>query len=134
VEWVGGAVRGWNGIGHGVGQPCRSTRIGRPRYVIHRGIPCTCCAFPIENRILTKSHNSSPPKASSPKSTPQSQSLIHNPMLDIPNSGFIRALSEGTSLTATISPDAFLTFRACFKKYQKRDLATWVLGAKMRMR
>lgn len=39
-----------------------------------------------------------------------------------------------TALTLTISPVAFLTLRRPRKKYQKRDLATVVLGAKMVMR
>lgn len=34
----------------------------------------------------------------------------------------------------TISPLAFLTFLSFIRKYQKRDLATTSLGAKMRMR
>jgi hypothetical protein len=37
-------------------------------------------------------------------------------------------------LQATISPVAFLTFFRPRKKYQYRDLATTVLGAKIRMR
>lgn len=39
-----------------------------------------------------------------------------------------------TTLRLTISPLAFLTFLSLVRKYQKRDLATTVLGAKMRMR
>ena len=39
-----------------------------------------------------------------------------------------------TALTLTISPVAFLTLRRPRRKYQKRDLATTSLGAKMRMR
>jgi hypothetical protein len=42
--------------------------------------------------------------------------------------------SRHTTLRLTISPLAFLTLRSWVKKYQKRDLATTVLGAKMRMR
>lgn len=41
---------------------------------------------------------------------------------------------ERTVLTLTISPVAFLTLRRPRRKYQKRDLATVVLGAKMVMR
>lgn len=41
---------------------------------------------------------------------------------------------ERTWLTLTISPLAFLTFRSFIKKYQNRDLATTVLGAKILMR
>lgn len=39
-----------------------------------------------------------------------------------------------TTLTATTSPVAFLTLRSLRKKYQKRDLATTSLGAKILMR
>lgn len=39
-----------------------------------------------------------------------------------------------TTLTETISPVAFLTFFRPRRKYQKRDLATTSLGAKMVMR
>lgn len=39
-----------------------------------------------------------------------------------------------TTLMLTISPLAFLTLRSWVRKYQNRDLATTVLGAKMRMR
>lgn len=39
-----------------------------------------------------------------------------------------------TWVRLTISPLAFLTFLSFIKKYQKRDLATTSLGAKMRMR
>ncbi len=39
-----------------------------------------------------------------------------------------------TTLRLTISPLAFLTLRSWVRKYQNRDLATTVLGAKMRMR
>lgn len=42
--------------------------------------------------------------------------------------------SRLTTRTATISPVAFLTLRRPRKKYQKRDLATVVLGAKMVIR
>jgi hypothetical protein len=44
------------------------------------------------------------------------------------------AVIPHTSLQATISPVAFLTFFRPRKKYQKRDLATTVFGAKIRMR
>ena len=46
----------------------------------------------------------------------------------------IYTLSTLTTLTPTISPLAFLTFFNCLKKYQNRDLATTVLGAKILMR
>ena len=39
-----------------------------------------------------------------------------------------------TTLTLTISPLPFLTFRSLVRKNQNRDLATTWLGAKMRMR
>lgn len=39
-----------------------------------------------------------------------------------------------TTFRLTISPFAFLTFRNFIKKYQNRDFATTVLGAKIRMR
>jgi hypothetical protein len=39
-----------------------------------------------------------------------------------------------TTLRETISPFAFLTFRNFIKKYQKRDFATTVLGAKILIR
>lgn len=41
---------------------------------------------------------------------------------------------QRTTLTATTSPVAFLTLRSLRRKYQKRDLATTSLGAKMRIR
>lgn len=42
--------------------------------------------------------------------------------------------SQHTTLRVTISPLAFFILRSADMKYQKRDLATTVLGAKMRMR
>lgn len=48
--------------------------------------------------------------------------------------GLLKFLSVRTALTETISPVAFLTLRRPRKKYQKRDLATVVLGAKIVMR
>ena len=44
------------------------------------------------------------------------------------------ASERRTTLTATTSPVAFLTLRSLRRKYQKRDLATTSLGAKMRIR
>ena len=41
---------------------------------------------------------------------------------------------QHTLFRLTISPLAFLTFFSFIRKYQKRDLATTSLGAKMRMR
>lgn len=41
---------------------------------------------------------------------------------------------QHTTLMLTISPLAFLTLRSFIKKYQNLDLATTVLGAKIRMR
>ena len=38
---------------------------------------------------------------------------------------------EPTTFKDTISPFAFLTFRNFIKKYQKRDFATTVFGAKI---
>ncbi len=43
-------------------------------------------------------------------------------------------ISPRTTFRLTISPFDFLTFRNFIKKYQNRDFATTVLGAKMRMR
>ncbi len=39
-----------------------------------------------------------------------------------------------TTFRLTISPFDFLTFRSFIKKYQNRDFATTVLGAKIRIR
>jgi len=39
-----------------------------------------------------------------------------------------------TTFRLTISPFAFLTFRSFIKKYQKRDFATTVFGAKILIR
>lgn len=50
----------------------------------------------------------------------------------LPTCRFITATH--TTLMLTISPLAFLTLRSWVRKYQNRDLATTVLGAKMRMR
>ena len=46
----------------------------------------------------------------------------------------ILIFSPRTTFRLTISPFDFLTFRSFIKKYQNRDFATTVLGAKMRMR
>lgn len=43
-------------------------------------------------------------------------------------------MTRYTSFKLTISPLAFLTFLSFVRKYQKRDLATTLLGANMRIR
>lgn len=56
---------------------------------------------------------------------------------DLKTMSFYPVLSQTvahTTLTLTISPVVFLTLARPRKKYQKRDLATTWLGAKMRMR
>lgn len=49
-------------------------------------------------------------------------------------SAFRARQSPHTTFRLTISPLAFFSLRSWAMKYQKRDLATTVLGAKMRMR